>query len=358
MEELQKKYLNALNLAFSPNPETIIKILGKISLPEKAFKIGESELRSFGFENKTILNFIKRRNKIDIEKEWQKLKKENIRLITKDEEEYPPLLKEIAKPPIALYIKGKLLPDETYFAVVGTRCPSDYGKMVVQSLVGDIAENFTVVSGMARGIDSLVHKACLLRQKRTVAVVGTGLDIIFPPENKKLAEEIENNGAIISEFPLGTPGTPYNFPLRNRIIAGMAVGTLVIEGKKTSGSLITANSALEENREVFAVPGSIFSKVSEGPNLLIKEGAHPVTEANDVLAVFNLEKAMEKEKEIKGETEEENKILEFLKENALSADEIIKKTKLDPGKINSALILMEIQGKIKRSGTTYVVNRE
>ncbi len=356
MEENQKKFLNALNLAFSPNPEAVIKILDKVSLPEKAFKMSENELRNFGFKNETILNFLKRREKIDVEKEWQRLKKENIRLITKNEEEYPPLLKEIAKPPVALYIKGKLLPNENYFAVVGTRYPSDYGKMIVSSLIGEIVEYFTIVSGMARGIDSLAQKACILRHKRTIAVVGTGLDIIFPPENKKLAKEIEDNGAVISEFPLGTPGMAYNFPLRNRIIAGIAVGTLVVEGKKNSGSLITANSALEENREVFAVPGPIFAKTSEGPNFLIKQGAHPVTEANDVLAVFNLAKALQKEKEIKGETEEENKILEVLKENALSLDEIIKQTKLEPGKINSALILMELQGKIKRSGNMYTLN--
>lgn len=356
MQEIQKKFLNALNLAFSPNPEAVIKILNKISLPEEAFKINENKLKSFGFQKETILNFLEKRERIDIEKEWEKLKKENIKLITKDEQEYPPLLKEIAKPPVALYIKGKFLPDETYFAVVGARYPSDYGKMVVSSLVGDIAEYFTITSGMARGIDSLAHKACLLRRKRTIAIVGTGLDIIFPPENKNLAKEIEKTGAIISEFPLGTPGLAYNFPLRNRIIAGISAGTLVIEGRKTSGSLITANSALEENREVFAVPGPIFSKTSEGPNILIKEGARPVTEANDILAVFNLEKAMQKEKEIKGETEEENKILEALKENALSIDEIIKQTKLNPEKVNSALILMEIQGKIKRSGNTYTIN--
>jgi DNA processing protein len=357
MDESQKKFLNALNLAFSPNPGGVIKILSSFSLDE-VFKLGELELRKLGFREETILNFLKRREKINAEKEWQRLKKENIKLITKDEEEYPALLKEIAQPPAALYIKGKLLPSEIYFASVGTRYPSDYGKMIAPDLVGEICQNFTVVSGMARGIDTLSHKACLVRKKRTVAVVGTGLDIIFPPENKKLAKEIELEGALISEFPLGAPSLGYNFPLRNRIIAGMSVGTLVIEGKRTSGSLITANFALEEGREVFAVPGPIFSKTSEGPNYLIKEGAHPVTEANDILAVFNLEKAMAEEKEIKGETEEENIILAILKEGAVSIDEIIKKTKLEPGKINSTLILMEIQGKIKRSGTIYMINRE
>lgn len=356
MEEYQKKILNALNIAFSPNPEGVIKILNNTPQPEKAFYLGEEELKRYGFRNDSISNFLKKRENIDIEKEWQRLKKENIKFITRDEKEYPPLLKEIAKPPVGLYIKGTLLPEEKYLASVGTRYPSDYGKMVVPEIIGDVSQYFTIVSGMARGIDSLSHRACLLRGKRTVAVVGTGLDIVFPPENKNLAKEIENQGAIISEFPLGTPSLGYNFPLRNRIIAGMSLGTVVIEGKVNSGSLITANSALEEGREVFAVPGPIFSKTSEGPNELIKQGAHPITKANDILAVFNLKEAFDQEKEIKGDTVEEDLILKVLKQEMASSDEIIKKTKLDAGKVNSTLILMEIQGKIKRSGNTYTIN--
>ncbi len=356
MEESQKKILNALNIAFSPSPESVIKILNHVSQPEKAFYLGEEKLKKYGFKNDSVSNFLKKRREIDIEKEWQRLKKENVRFITKDEKEYPPLLKEIAKPPIGFYIKGHLLSNENYLASVGTRYPSDYGKMVVSEIIGEACQYFTIVSGMARGIDSFSHKACLLRGQRTVAVVGTGLDIVFPPENKNLAKEIENKGAIISEFPLGTPSLAYNFPLRNRIIAGMARGTVVIEGKINSGSLITANSALEEGREVFAVPGPIFSKTSEGPNELIKQGAHPVTKVSDILAVFNLKDAFNQEKEIKGETAEEDLILKILKEEMASTDEIIKKTKLDAGKVNSALILMEIQGKIKRSGNTYTIN--
>ena len=273
MDEKQKKFLNALNIALSPNPEAVIKILSLIPSPEEAFKINQGQLLKLGFRTQTISNFLNRREKIDIEKEWKKIEKQNIRLITKDEPEYPRLLKEIAKPPVALYIKGKLLPNEQYLASVGTRWPSDYGKIVTNNLIGELSQSLTIVSGMARGIDSLSHKAAIERERRTVAVLGTGLDIIFPPENKNLSQKIEKNGALISEFPLGTPPLQYNFPLRNRIIAGMSLATLVIEGKKTSGSLITANIALEEGREVFAVPGPIFSKTSEGPNNLIKEGA-------------------------------------------------------------------------------------
>lgn len=354
MDEIQKKFLNALNVALCQNPEGVIKILSVYSLPEEAFKISQIKLEKLGFKKETILRFLKRKDNIDIEKEWQKLKKENIRLISIEDEEYPNLLKEIIKPPALLYVKGKLLVDEKYFASVGTRWPSDYGKMVTSDLVGDLAQNgFTIVSGMARGIDSLSHRAALLRKKRTIAIVGTGLDIVFPPENKKLAKEIVKEGAIISEFPLETPALPYNFPLRNRIIAGMSLGVLVIEGRKKSGALITANLAIEEGREVFATPGPIYSKTSAAPNNLIKQGAHPLTDVNDILAAFDLKGTIEKERKIKGETEEENLILKILEERPASIDQIIKETKLDTAKVNSALILMEIKGKVKKSGNKY-----
>lgn len=357
MQKEQKKFLNTLNIALSPNPEGVLKILDQFPLPEKAYNISEESLKNLGFRKETISNFLKRRERINVEKEWQKLKKENIKVIAKDENEYPPLLKEIAKPPSLLYIKGELLLKEKYFASVGTRWPSDYGKMVTTEIVGDIAEaGFTIVSGMARGIDTLSHKAALEKNKRTVAVFGTGLDIIFPPENKKIEKEIEKNGAIISEFPLQTPPFKHNFSLRNRIIAGVSIGTLIIEAKEKSGALITANLALNEGREVFAIPGSIYSKTSEGCNNLIKQGAHPVTSANDILSVFELEKVLKAEKEITGKTKEEKIILETIKDNPKSIDEIIKETKIEAGTVNSTLIFLEIEKKVKRSGGKYYIN--
>jgi DNA processing protein len=357
MEVKQKKILNALNIALSPNTLGVLKILEKFPLPETAYNINEENLTKLGFKQNTILNFLRIRGKTNIEKEWQKLEREDIKIITKDENEYPELLAEISKPPVLLYVKGELLPEEKYFSCIGTRWPSDYGKMIVPEIISDIVNyNFTVVSGMARGIDTLSHKEALERGKRTIAIVGTGLDIVFPPENKNLAKEIEKNGAIISEFPLQTPPLSYNFPQRNRIIAGITMGTLVIEAKEKSGALITANLALEENREVFAVPGPIYSKTSKGCNNLIKQGAHPVTSSEDILSVFNIEKGLEIEKEIKGDTEEENLILDLLKVNPCSIDEIIKKTKIDTSVVNSTLILLEIEKKIGKTGEKYYIN--
>ena len=356
MENTQKKYLNALNIAFSSRPEAVIKISKNFPKAKDAFNICSQELRKLNFQKETILNFQKIKNEIDVEKEWQNLEKEKIRIITKEDNEYPASLKEIAKPPIALYIKGELFSQEKFLASVGTRWPSDYGKMIVPDIVGDLAENgFTIVSGMARGIDSISHKAALERGKRTIAIVGTGLDITFPPENKNLEKEIENNGAIISEFPLGTPPLAYNFPIRNRIIAGISLGTLVSEAKEKSGALITANMAIEEGRDVFAIPGPIFSKTSKGPNNLIKQGARATTEAEDILSEFNLERTIIKEKEIKGENPEESLILKTLFSEPKSINEIIRETKIEVGKLNSSLILMEINGKIKRAGEKYSI---
>ncbi len=358
MENQKKKFLNALNIIFSSNQEAIFKLVKKYSLPEKVFNLTKSDLTTFGFKNETIENFLKKRNEIDIEKEWKKLEKENIKVIAQDEKEYSPLLKEIAKPPILLYIKGNLLPNEKYFSCIGTRWPSDYGKMVTSDIVGDLAnEGFTIVSGMARGVDTLCHKTALERKKRTIAIVGTGLDMVFPPENKNLAKEIEKNGAIISEFPLGTPPMQYNFPQRNRIIAGMSMGLLVIEAKEKSGALITANIALEEGREVFAIPGSIYSKTSAGCNKIIKQGAYLTTSIEDILFQFDIEKSAKTKKEIKGNTEEENLILKTLEKEPKSINEIIKETQLPTEKVNSSLILLEIERKVKRSGEKYYINK-
>jgi len=351
MEISQKKFLNALNLLLGP--EGTKKLVNFFNLPQKAFEVQESQLRSLKFQPKTIKIFLQKRERVNIEEEWGKLGKFGIKLITLDEKEYPSLLKEIPNPPVALYLKGSLLPEERYFTVVGSRYPSDYGKLVVKELLPELSSVFTIVSGLARGIDSLSQKLALNEGQRTIAVLGSGLDIIYPPENKALAQKIEKNGALISEFPLGTFPKAYHFPLRNRIMAGMSLGTLVIEAKKKSGALITALLALEYGREVFAVPGSIFSKTSEGTNFLIKEGAHLTRSAADIFEKFDLKIWAKKKKEIKLQSEEEKKIFEVLREGALTIDEIVKKTSLPCDKVTSTLIMMEIENKVKRSQNRY-----
>jgi DNA processing protein len=276
---------------------------------------------------------------------------------------YPEILKKIPNPPKILYFRGKLLKNETCFAIVGTRRCSDYGKEVAFSFARHLARaELTIVSGMARGIDTFAHKGALEVGARTIAVLGTGLDekSIYPQENLKLAKKIlENGGCLISEYPPETPGSQFTFPRRNRIISGMSLGVLVVEAKLKSGALITADWARKQKRKVFAIPGSLHSLNSKGPHLLIKKGiAKLVDNPDDILKELNRPCLTSGVKQLKGGSEEENLILEVLKEGNLSIDKIIEKTKLPPQKVSSVLSLMEIENKVKNlGGNIYALSR-
>ena len=272
---------------------------------------------------------------------------------------YPKLLKEIFDPPKELYVWGELKAEEKYpLAVVGTRKISNYGKQVAVPLVKTLANaGLTIVSGLALGIDGLAHQAALDVGGRTIAVLGSSLDIIYPALHKKLAENIANSGgAVISEYPPGTRPAKYTFPARNRIVAGLSLGVLVIEAPEKSGALITARFALDQGREVFAVPGSVYNPNSIGCNKLIKMGAKPVTGAEDIFETFNLEFSTELKKEIKPETPEEEILLKFLSHEPIHIDELIKSSKLSPSVANSTLTIMEIDNKVKNlGGNNYIL---
>jgi DNA processing protein len=278
-----------------------------------------------------------------------------IKSISQKDESYPQLLKEIPDPPEILYFRGKLKFEEKCFAIVGTRRCSDYGKRVTLEIARDLTEaGLTIVSGFAPGIDTLAHLAAIEKKKRTIAVLGTGLDekSIYPKSNLKLVKKIlETGGALISEYEPGTPGSNFTFPKRNRIIAGLSLGVLVVEAKEKSGALITANLAFSQKKKVFAIPGSIFSKNSKGCHFLIKKGAKLVENAKDILEELNLASLiLEKKKKSEGENKEERLILAALKEESLYVDQIIKKTKLSPAKVASTLTILEIKGKIRNLG--------
>lgn len=280
---------------------------------------------------------------------------DEIKTINIQDKNYPKLLKEIKDPPEILYVRGEILPDDSFFAVVGTRMASSYGKQVALEIAGDLAEaGLIIVSGMAPGIDTFCHQAALERKKRTIAVLGTGVDekSIYPQSNLKLAEKIlKTGGALISEYPPGTPGSKFTFPQRNRIISGLSLGVLVVEAKQKSGALITAHHAFSQNRKVFAVPGPIHSSNSKGPHYLIKKGAKLAENANDILRELNLPfPRFHLGKEIKGENEGENLILGVLKEGALDVDKIIEKTNLPASKVASTLAILEIKGKVRNLG--------
>lgn len=278
---------------------------------------------------------------------------EGIKTITIEDREYPKLLEEITDPPKVLYVKGELNLDEPCFGVVGTRRFSPYGKQIALEIAGDLAQaGLTIVSGLAPGIDSFSHLATLERKKKTIAVLGTGIDekSIYPQSNLKLARRIlETGGCLISEYPPGTPGSQFTFPQRNRIISGISLGILVVEAKQKSGALITANYAFSQNRKVFAIPGPIHSLNSKGPHILIKKGAKLAENANDILRELDLP-LKSKSKEISAKTPQENLILDALKEGPLYVDKIIEETKLNAAQVNSALAVMEIRGLVRNLG--------
>jgi len=277
-----------------------------------------------------------------------------IRILKIEDKNYPKLLKEIKEPPKVLYYRGELNPGDQCFAIVGTRRCSDYGKQVALEMAGDLAEaGLIIVSGLAPGIDTFAHTATVERKKRTIAVLGTGIDekTIYPQSNLKLAQRIlETGGCLISEYPPGTPGSKFTFPQRNRIISGLSLGVLVVEAKEKSGALITADWAKKQGRKIFAIPGLIHSLNSKGPHYLIKhEVAKLVENANDILKELNLPPTT-RPGGVEGENKEENLILETLKEGPLDIDKIIEKTKLPAATVASTLSILEIKGKVRNLG--------
>lgn len=283
--------------------------------------------------------------KIDLNAEVEKLNEKGIRVLFIKDKEYPEELRNIAQPPVFLYYIGDVtLLKERKIAVVGTRKMTSYGRVACENIVNGLVESKIVtVSGLAVGIDGVCHKRTLDKQGKTIAVVGSGLDIIYPQENEKIWKQVAKDGLLISEYPLGTEPFYYNFPLRNRIIVGLANGVLVVESQKRGGSLITAELALDEGREVFAIPGDIFSPSSEGCNNLIKNCQAKLTiSVEDILTEFGWAKSGYRS-EIEIElTDYEQEIYDIL-EREKSLDEIMLDTQLKTGEVLS--ILMDLEAK-------------
>lgn len=288
---------------------------------------------------------------------------EDIKVVTIEDTNYPESLKKVSGAPEVLYYRGDLpKSDENCFAVVGTRRHSSYGQQATLQITGELSDaGLTIVSGMAPGIDTFAHKICIEKKKRTIAVLGTGLDerSIYPQENLQLSRKIiETGGCLISEFPPETHGSKFTFPRRNRIISALSLGVLVVEAKEKSGSLITANYARKQGKKVFAVPGQIFSLNSKGPNGLIKNGAFLVESSKDILNELGLKSFVVNTPQDFGVvTPQELAILTALKEEALYIDKIIEKTKLNVSVVSTSLAMMEISGKIRNlGGNTYSLN--
>lgn len=341
------------------------KLINYFPSLEEAWFASRSQLLEAGIESELIDNFFIKRESIVPEEIWADLKRQGIEVVTITEKQYPAILKEIYDPPPLLYYRGSLGNQDDYrFAVVGTRKITAYGKQVCQEIVRSLAEQgLVIISGLALGIDSQGHETAIEAGARTIAVLGSGVDWanVYPHTNRRLAQKIiETGGAIVSELAPGTLPLKHHFPIRNRIISGLSLGTLVIEADENSGSLITAKSALDQNREVFAIPGPIYSPTSKGTNELIKLGAKLVTGANDILEALNLNqiKNFVKNQEILPESPEEEKILKTLSKEPIHIDDIIRQTSLDSPTVTSALMNMEMKGKVKNlGGMNYVLAR-
>ncbi|HLG31408.1 MAG TPA: DNA-processing protein DprA [Ignavibacteriaceae bacterium] len=293
--------------------------------------------------------------KNEVAKELNGLEKIGGRIITIWDDEYPALLKKIYDPPIILQLKGNLSASDEYsLAIVGTRMPTNYGKIQTERITGELAsQNITIVSGMARGIDSIAHSSAIKNGGRTIAVIGSGLDVIYPPENKKLYDKISEIGAIISEFRLGTKPDAPNFPRRNRIISGLSLGTIIVETGVEGGAMQTAAFALDQNREVFAVPGNIGVKQSEGTNLLIQKGeASLIKSAEDVLLALELKLKPVLGKNIPKQqlnlTLFEEKIINIIDSQPMQIDKIAELAKLSTSDCLVHLLSLEFKGLVKQ----------
>lgn len=295
------------------------------------------------------------RARIDLEREWERVRSAGAEILTLADDDYPRLLRQIQNPPAVLYVKGRLEPDdETGIGVVGTRRVTRYGREMTERLTTGLAiAGVTIVSGLARGIDGIAHTAALDNGGRTLAVLGSGLDQIYPPEHRKLGERIADQGALITEFPLGTRPEARNFPIRNRLISGLSLGILVIEAPRRSGALITASFAADQGRSVFAVPGSALSTASEGCHELLRNGAALAAEVDDILDDLNLERrqaALETRKTLPEASRDERQILDMLSREPKHIDEIAIDTGINISELSALLLQMQLKGLVRDAG--------
>ena len=300
---------------------------------------------------------------VDLDKYLAQVVAQGIEILTWDDELYPPRLKEIDQPPPVLYVRGALTTEDSWaVAVVGTRRVSTYGRQVAEEVASFLAANgVTVVSGLARGVDAIAHQSALRAGGRTIAVLGCGVDRIYPPEHAQLAEKMIACGALVSDYALGTPPDASNFPPRNRIISGLSMATVVVEAGETSGALITAQFAIDQGREVFAVPGNILAPQSKGTNRLIAQGARPMLSVHDLLDVLNLTRVTEQRlvRKVLPSDETESKLMSVLTHEPLHMDEIRNQTGLPIERVSATLVMMELKGMVRQvGGLNYVAVRE
>ena len=354
------RYWLALNFLPEIGPVLSRRLLAAFKTPETIFQMPVNELK--GIEDigenraKRIVGF---KQWDEVQRELDNTIKKNVRLITINDKEYPDSLKHLHDAPLILYVKGEIKNDDRYaVAIVGSRVPTDYGLRMTEQISYKLAScGLTVVSGMARGIDTISHKAALKAKGRTIGVLGSGIDVPYPLENKGLMGAIESSGAILSEFPLGTKPNRENFPRRNRIISALSLGVVVIEAAVDSGSLITVRYALEQGKEVFALPGNITSSNSRGTNNLIKNGARLIENAEEIINELRpqikgilKEQKLFSDKALPAMTDDEKTICGFLDDEPKHIDAIIRDTDMSSSRVLSVLLNLELKGAVRQVG--------
>ncbi len=362
----ERQYWIGFNLVKGVGPVRVRRLLEQFGSLREAWNASTGALRNVGLDRRAIHSLSEVRRRIDLEAELARLDKLGIAVMTWQDEDYPALLKQLCEidhaPPV-LYTRGSLAEEDIWaLTIVGTRSVSAYGRQVTHRLASELASaGLTVISGLARGVDAEAHRAALETRGRTIAVLGCGLDTIYPPEHRNLAAQIIQNGALMSIFPLGAKPEAKNFPPRNRVLSGLARGVLITEAGIKSGALLTAAYALEQGREVFAVPGNITAHGSTGTNQLIQEGACPVLSAQDVLDGLNLERLTEVKTAraaLPTMGVNEQTVWTCLSEEPIHIDELTRNCRLPVNEVNSTLVMLELKGMAREvSPMTYVRGR-
>lgn len=354
--DTEKQFLHALILAAEADYSVMQKVASGFESYEVVWHAGAAELGMAGLDAERVLEITQRRGNTQPDMAWEALTKQGIRLITPEDADFPKELLSIASPPQWLYIKGRLDPALPRLAIVGTRKATAYGREATEKLVRELAQatELTIVSGLAQGIDAEAHRAALSAGFPTIGVLAGGMDrnSFYPFQNWNLTEEmVTKGGAIISEYPPGTPSLPHHFIIRNRLIAGLSLGTVVVEAPEHSGALTTAGFALEQGREVFALPGSIFSLNSYGTHRLIQDGAKLVMNGDDIINELNLPRRSLKIGGVPiGLTDETEKLIVALLHEARSIDELKSETKLETPAILASLSSLELKGFVRPMG--------
>jgi DNA processing protein len=359
----ERQFWVGFNLVSGVGPARVRRLLERFGTLADAWRARASDLRQAGLDQRALDNLRETRKRVDLDAEMARLDKLGIAVLTWDDEDYPALLgqlREIDHAPPVIYLRGSLSSeDEWALTVVGMRAVSAYGKQVTYRLAGELAANgLTIVSGLARGVDAEAHRAALEVGGRTIGVLPCGLDDIYPPEHRNLAAQIIQNGALMSIFPLDTPARKEIFPVRNQVMSGLGRGVLVTEASEKSGSMLTVTSALEQGREVFAVPGNITAQGSSGTNRLVQDGAHPVTSAQDVLDVLNLERVVEfsaARASLPSMSEHEAAVYGCLSDEPLHIDALVQQCGMPVDQVSSTLTMLVLKGMAREvEHMTYV----